>query len=610
MAFNFLTNSQLPSSNLATPFITPQFTGDWLLAVTSYPYATPTGAWQNMTGSAGGVVQQIAPNTDPVNYTFSPTSTFSLSNIIFDFITNGSSPYESQEVSFGGGGIGTSGQATFSEPIVQGDSILVVFQNNTSFQNSGAMTFTDNAGNTYQHVSSTGNGYGSGGSLETNGYPIQEEMNSNIYDSSYGVFDTNISNNIGQFTFIMGVSPGTGGSNVGPWPPGGITINWRGPIASPVITGTLNIPQSALEAGSFGPVSIPEGTYHFEIVAISSTYWIGAFLALQSPTAYSQTDVFMALEVPAASSLTMNWTASQSIGDGEGTAWVVKNLLAIPPEVNIFFQAVPDEIMKGQTSTLSWAVTGATSQEIVEIGDVPASGSSVVAPTATSYYHLNAFNTGLPLGFPPLTSSGFTDNDTSLLLFISGETFAGESGTAFSVTLGSSDFQGLTITQACIQSTARSFSIPPPGGYTVDTNTPITFGGLASHTIPIGGSVTSDTIPFAFDDGHDYYVVLYTHNASFLGISYGTSFGSGGNVEVSSQQGGNSCLLTTTASWNQDPTFWRVFEGMNITLTAGMVPTATAVVEIEVLSNEAAFSLQKIILTLKQDRIPVRGRNG
>ncbi len=46
-------------------------------------------------------------------------------------------------------------------------------------------------------------------------------------------------------------------------------------------------------------------------------------------------------------------------------------------------------------------------------------------------------------------------------------------------------------------------------------------------------------------------------------------------------------------------------------LSGGYSPTETdTVVELEVLSNEASFALQKVILTLKQDRIPVRGRNG
>ena len=401
-------------------------------------------------------------------------------------MTNGSSPYESQQVSFGGGGIGTSGQTTFNNPIVQGDSILVVFQNNTFYDNQGAMTLTDNAGNMYLHVA----------------------------------------------------------------------------------TGVGSEP-------------------------------------------YSQVDVFIALAVPASSSLTMNWTAAVSIGDGEGTAWVVKNLLAIPPTVNIFFQAVPEAIMKGQSSTLQWVVTGATSQTIDNgIGAIPASGTAVVSPESTNYYHLSAFNTGLPLGFPPLDTSGETDVGTSLLLFVSGETFAGETGTAFNVTLAASEFLSLTITQAIIMYTSRSFSLPPPGGYSVIGTQAVTFGGNANVTIPPGGSVTTDTIPFAFTDGYDYYIVIYTDNAENVGIAYGTSFGAGGNVEVSSQQSGNACELFTMNSWNQDPTYWRVFEEMSITLQAGSIPTATATAEVEVLSNEATFSLQKIILTLKQDRIPVRGKNG
>ena len=53
--FNYLTNSQAAgeSTTLSSATITPQNTGDWLLVASSYPYATPTNAWQNMTWLCG-----------------------------------------------------------------------------------------------------------------------------------------------------------------------------------------------------------------------------------------------------------------------------------------------------------------------------------------------------------------------------------------------------------------------------------------------------------------------------------------------------------------------------------------------------------------------------
>jgi hypothetical protein len=60
-----------------------------------------------------------------------------------------------------------------------------------------------------------------------------------------------------------------------------------------------------------------------------------------------------------------------------------------------------------------------------------------------------------------------------------------------------------------------------------------------------------------------------------------------GNMEVSP-------LVTTTYT---------------LTGTGSGIPTGTATATVTVLSNEAAFALQKLILTLKEDSIPVRGRN-
>jgi hypothetical protein len=74
-----------------------------------------------------------------------------------------------------------------------------------------------------------------------------------------------------------------------------------------------------------------------------------------------------------------------------GLLVALENIAAIPPK--IFLQAVPDKIAVGQSSTLSWVVQGATSQSLDEgIGGVAATGSLVVTPDATTFYHLTAVN--------------------------------------------------------------------------------------------------------------------------------------------------------------------------------------------------------------------------
>lgn len=122
--------------------------------------------------------------------------------------------------------------------------------------------------------------YGSvSGSVVTSGYPFQESLNSNVYDNSWGVYDSLLGPNYGgQFTFIFGT--GSSGSNVGPWPSGGITVKFLGTYANPVVTGTLTFTRAQLEAGVTSRFSIPANTYHFEIVGQSGGYYVGASLAL------------------------------------------------------------------------------------------------------------------------------------------------------------------------------------------------------------------------------------------------------------------------------------------------------------------------------------------
>jgi len=115
------------------------------------------------------------------------------------------------------------------------------------------------------------------GHKDTTGYPFQFLLTGNAYDSSWGVTD-NLMPAYGIFTFIFGT--GSSLSNVGPWPAGGITVNWLGVYnPSPTITGTTVIPYAQCVAGGTGYLPIPAGSYHYEIVAIASpTYYVGARL--------------------------------------------------------------------------------------------------------------------------------------------------------------------------------------------------------------------------------------------------------------------------------------------------------------------------------------------
>ncbi len=66
-----------------------------------------------------------------------------------------------------------------------------------------------------------------------------------------------------------------------------------------------------------------------------------------------------------------------------------------PPAPTISLSASPAAIAKGQSSTLSWSTTNATEVTIDGgIGTVEASGSRMLAPTASTTYHARAIGPG------------------------------------------------------------------------------------------------------------------------------------------------------------------------------------------------------------------------
>jgi hypothetical protein len=93
-------------------------------------------------------------------------------------------------------------------------------------------------------------------------------------------------------------------------------------------------------------------------------------------------------------------TASNSYGTIRQTAVLVVNPAAFQPAINVF-SSTPSSIQTGQSSTLQWEVSGATSVSINQgIGSVSASGSRTVSPTKTTAYTLTASN-----GYSLVTSS-------------------------------------------------------------------------------------------------------------------------------------------------------------------------------------------------------------
>jgi hypothetical protein len=118
-------------------------------------------------------------------------------------------------------------------------------------------------------------------------------------------------------------------------------------------------------------------------------------------------------------------TASNIHGSVSSLATVIVNPPAGVPAV-LTFSATPGNIAAGNSSTLQWNVTGATSVSINRgIGNVPLSGTISVSPAVTTSYTLTAVNssgsvmasttlTVTPPAGPPVIIS-FTSNPSSII---------------------------------------------------------------------------------------------------------------------------------------------------------------------------------------------------
>ncbi len=87
--------------------------------------------------------------------------------------------------------------------------------------------------------------------------------------------------------------------------------------------------------------------------------------------------------------VTTTYTLTATNGGGSVSSSLTVTVNAPPPPLISAFSASPTAINLGQTSTLSWTVTGATTLSISGIGTVTGT-SRVVTPTATTTYTLTA----------------------------------------------------------------------------------------------------------------------------------------------------------------------------------------------------------------------------
>ena len=95
---------------------------------------------------------------------------------------------------------------------------------------------------------------------------------------------------------------------------------------------------------------------------------------------------------PALNSNTSYWVSVSNAFGITFSSQAIVSVVPPPPAINLF-SADPDTILPGESSTLTWSVSGAASIEIdQEIGVVAASGSVEVSPENTTTYTLTATN--------------------------------------------------------------------------------------------------------------------------------------------------------------------------------------------------------------------------
>jgi hypothetical protein len=158
--------------------------------------------------------------------------------------------------------------------------------------------------------------------------------------------------------------------HVGETPP----VANAGPNQIGVPSGTITLNGSA----SYSPDGDPL-TYQWTQIA-------GPTIALGSPTG-----VITTFTAAASQSYAFRLTVRDNFG-GQSIAQVYVTTVASTAPTIVSFVANPAAITAGQSATLAWSTTGATSVTISSIGSVPLNGTDPVSPTATTTYTLTATN--------------------------------------------------------------------------------------------------------------------------------------------------------------------------------------------------------------------------
>jgi RHS repeat-associated protein len=196
------------------------------------------------------------------------------------------------------------------------------------------------------------------------------------------------------------------------------------------------------------------------------------------------------VDVSPATTTTYTLTASNPMGTGtaQATVTVIPNL----PTINSFL-VNPDTIESGQSSTLSWSITNATSALIDQgIGSVDAaSGSTSVSPSTTTTYTLTATNAGGYVTAQVTLTVNAVGPPAIVSFTVNPGTISPEESSTLSWSITNATSASIDMGVGSVNSVAGSTSVSPPSNttYTLTAN-----NGMGPSTAQVT-VIVSGTLP-------------------------------------------------------------------------------------------------------------------
>ena len=235
-----------------------------------------------------------------------------------------------------------------------------------------------------------------------------------------------------------------------------------------------------------------DGSGSYDPLGLALTYqWTqigGAGVTLATPTAVRTT-------FTAAAGQTYNFKLTVTNTDGLSASATTTVTVGTPMSATVVrFDATPNQIAAGQSSTLTWIVQGATSVNIQPgIGNVALTGSTTVSPAATTTYTLTATGpNGNVTASATVTVGGVVTGNPQIIRF---------EASPLSIAPGQQSTLSWTTTGATNVSISGVGTVTPNGSTTVSPTQTTTYTLTAasadgkSVTAPVTVTVTTGTVP-------------------------------------------------------------------------------------------------------------------